>query len=130
MIKGYLMATIEWDVNLELGIAHIDEQHKSLVAILNELNSLSNLDELKAIVMRLVTYAVEHFVSEDNYMWFKDDPNRAMHNEEHKDFQRKVQAFAIRVIEGEYNLAPELSEFVHFWLYNHIATVDTTLKRL
>jgi hemerythrin len=63
--KETVMALITWNDSLSVKVAEIDEQHKKLIAMINELNDAMRLgkgkDVLGKIVNGLVTYTTTHF---------------------------------------------------------------------
>ena len=128
------MTIVSWDPNLEVGIEHIDAQHRALFALLNNLyaaiENRTAEDVLLTTIKQLVTYSIEHFTSEMAFMAIKQYPDRWAHNFEHEEFQRKIREFVARIYEGDIFFAKEVADFVHSWLVNHIATVDAKLKGL
>ena len=125
---------IEWDPKLEIGIAHIDEQHKAFVNCINSLYHAIEHNkghkEVSFAINALVEYAVVHFTAEQTLMEIKADPNRYSHTQLHMDFQRKLGTFVRRILEGETDFAMEVATFAHEWLINHISTIDVQLKGL
>ena len=101
---------VEWSDNLLLGIAHIDEQHKGLFKLLNEL--YAEIDQgrgykvLHDTIAVLAGYSKIHFISEENYMDIKAYEHRYAHKVLHEDFHRKVSEYTARVLEGESDFAP------------------------
>ena len=70
--EGLQMAKIEWSAGLEIGVPPIDEQHKRLVEMINELAD-SHSDGLASAAVEtaladLVDYTVVHFDMEETFM--------------------------------------------------------------
>ena len=65
---------IEWNDEYLLGIQEIDNQHKKLVAIANELYDITTGNsevyklEMSKVLKKLTDYTVYHFSSEEEFM--------------------------------------------------------------
>ncbi len=66
------MALIEWNDSLKIGIGIIDNQHKQLVKLTNELNDAMKSGKAKTvlsgIIASLAQYTVTHFTAEEQYL--------------------------------------------------------------
>ncbi|MBX3616129.1 GGDEF domain-containing protein [Nitrosomonas sp.] len=84
-----------WNENLDTGIAIIDEQHKRLVLLLNQLADTlvrGNVVEINDIFTKLTQYAEFHFETEE-VIWaehFGDDSWLSSHQLSHSSFLPKV----------------------------------------
>ena len=120
-----------WTKNFETGIELIDEQHKKLVAILNELAAhlanRSNEVVLNDIFEELAQYADYHFKSEEA-IWsdcFKDDDWLTRHEETHASFLDDV--LAIKENKENNSLDSVVYSIVAYlskWLAFHILDTD------
>ena len=119
-----------WNENLETGIAIVDEQHKRLVDLLNELASSLVFDddvELTRIFEELVAYANLHFETEEA-IWapcFGDDPWLVAHQDTHSSFLPTV----IKLKEAHIDKPPretnrQVVKFIIRWLTYHIIDSD------
>lgn len=84
-----------WNKNFETGIAIIDEQHKALVSLLNELaETLARDDQLEInrVFDELAEYANFHFETEETIWveYFGDDSWLSSHQLNHSSFLPKV----------------------------------------
>ncbi len=63
------MALITWNNGLDLGVEEIDNQHRKLVAMINDLNDAMRQgrgnDVLAKILGGLINYAATHFNTEE-----------------------------------------------------------------
>ena len=120
-----------WTSNFETGISEIDEQHKVLVNILNQLAAhLANRsDEIKlnAIFDELADYADYHFKSEEKIWseYFHEDEWYTNHEHTHGSFIEEVTALRNNSDEKSlddvvYNVVTFLSK----WLAYHILDTD------
>ena len=121
--------SVFWDDSFSVGFAPIDNQHKDLVAMTNELflgckrGAVAADISFMQTVRKAVDYAKTHFVTEERYMGKVEYPGLAVHKEQH--FQFVVQIVnALKEFEGG-NTAPiDLARFLKNWLLEHIAKSD------
>ncbi len=120
-----------WTANFETGIALIDEQHKRLVDILNQLAAhLANRsDEIKLneIFEELADYADYHFKSEEKIWseYFKDDEWFIDHEHTHGSFIEEIVALKNNLDkESIDDVVYEVVTFLSKWLAYHILDTD------
>lgn len=125
---------VTWTEDLELGIPHIDEQHKGLFDSLNKLYTAIENKHVRIVlpetIHELACYAVNHLISEENYMILKGDPNRFTHAEEHKLFRCKVEELITSYEHGDPQVENDIADYIANWLVTHIKTTDYTLREL
>jgi hemerythrin len=122
---------VEWQERYSVGIPKIDEQHKELLRLTNELyaSCLKDNDEeekahFKKTISALVNYVSEHFAAEERLLKRVDYPEYAAHRSEHTGFVKKVLEQVTEFNEGK-NFAP--NSFVRYlkdWILGHIAVSD------
>jgi hemerythrin len=120
---------ITWSNDLALGIDEIDEQHKVLVEILNDVYDTVNSgvrDEkrLKKIVDGMLRYVNFHFVTEEMKMIKTNYSDYKTHKAQHDAFVEKAMEFQAAFREGSTNLPEEMMDFLKDWLINHIQGTD------
>jgi len=118
-----------WEEKYSVNVKEIDEQHKKLVSILNELHTAmlgakANYVLLKKILNELIEYTVYHFKTEEQYMVKYLYPKYAEHKESHKNLTEKVLSFYSDFEKGKKLLTVELLFFLKDWLTNHILGED------
>ena len=122
------VAIIEWSDELSVNILAIDEQHKRLVAMINDLHQAmvarQTRDALRAIIDRMCDYAVVHFATEEKYMTRLDYPAYAEHKTEHDEFTAKARDLQARLAAGGLVLSLEVINFLRQWLTDHIRGSD------
>ncbi|MCA6063780.1 bacteriohemerythrin [Thalassolituus marinus] len=125
---------VSWNRSLETGIDIIDQQHRQLVKLLNDLahQYVYGLepDQLKEIVDGLVDYAAYHFETEEG-LWveaFEGDEWFTRHHRSHDGFVGKVRSMQAR-IEQSPSLAgvDDLLSFLVSWLAHHILHDDRSM---
>ena len=131
------MAFIKWQEEFLTGITKVDEQHRKLLDILNDVHFLlhTQLDKekIKEIIFSLNNYIIEHFTTEEELMKEKrkliPKDLYQKHISEHRFFVDKIQEFTsmleIEINEGntsEYLL--DLFSFLGDWFTHHILEID------
>ena len=122
-----------WNKNFETGIATIDEQHKVLVSLLNELaGTLARDDQLEInrVFDELAEYANFHFETEEAIWveYFGDDSWLSSHQLTHSSFLPKV----VELKEQDTNkplieIIESIVKFLIRWLAFHIIDSDKRL---
>jgi len=126
---------ITWSSDLALNISEIDDQHKQLVNIMNELFDAMmdgrGFDIIDDILNRLAEYADYHFATEEKYFDQFQYIESEKHKEEHRYYAKQVneikKAFdAGKVIrEGSDNvLSVDLWKLLESWLADHLKNSD------
>lgn len=123
------MKSIEWEKKFETDIVIIDNQHKNLVLILNELIELeeenNKIDLIRQTIYRLVEYTKTHFTTEEKHMFDNKYADLEFHKKEHKKMIEEVVQIIGKVnqndIEEVYN---DILVFLESWLIEHILGHD------
>ena len=121
--------SVAWDDAFSVGFALIDDQHKELVAMTNELFNgckrgaiAADISFIKTI-RKAVEYAKTHFATEEDYMGRVNYPDLDAHKEFHSQFVTQV-AGALKEFEGGSTAPIHMARFLKEWLLNHIAVAD------
>lgn len=121
---------IEWDDSYLLGVPEIDNQHKKLIAIANELYDVINGNEseyktkMPQILKKLTDYTQYHFSSEEQLQEKIGYPGLEAHKKSHSFFVKEVE-FQINKLSVE-NKSNVLNfyNYIASWVFNHIAKAD------
>ena len=128
----------EWSVDFETGNKLIDEQHLSLVELINELIKIDlNADssaskKIDAINQKLNDYVLQHFKTEENLMkeYCIDQRHVKAHLLMHQEFIEMVdQNHAKGAWFSENKNMTEFIEYLIRWLAYHILNTDKSLFR-
>lgn len=119
---------IEWTDELSIGVPEMDEQHKQLIALLNEFYDAVERGEREEGIHRLFEgvdrYTVFHFSAEEAFMEQIGYPELASHRETHAMFRREYLAAMERHEAGDRKAVRDLVAFLFSWLYTHISKTD------
>ena len=120
----------KWDSSLESGYEKVDNQHKQLVAAVNNLMEASSSGKGDRAVLEtldfLTGYAIKHFVDEEKLQVQFNYPDYLNHKRIHDEFKGKVDEFIGKVKrEGPTEeIINEVSAAIGAWLLNHIKGDD------
>lgn len=122
------MAIYSWQDEYSIGIKEIDEQHKELVKMIDELYTamVKRQDQqvLGDILARLVDYCNVHFAAEEALMQSHGYPYYRQHKEIHEKMSARVQALQKCFKAGKTDLTIPTSLFIKEWLDKHILGTD------
>jgi len=125
--------TLEWSPDLEIGHRMIDNQHKQLVSLYNDLITSAkegkSMEEQERVLNFLCEYAVKHFAAEEAVQRRIDFPDYESHKRTHDAF--KVTANELYEKFKKHGPSPVLSaqiqQKVGEWLVNHIMGDDAKI---
>lgn len=118
---------VSWNSALSVGFPEIDEQHKILLSLINQvwagLVSQAALSTIDDVVMDLDDYARTHFAEEEALMAQHGFPDLEAHKECHAQFMARVSELDEKIVAGD-SIGLELLSFLSDWLSFHISMVD------
>jgi hemerythrin len=122
------MSLVEWSDDLSVQVVEIDEQHKKLVEMLNDLHEAMRAgrarDKLGEILDGLIQYAEYHFSTEEEYFDRLEYPDAEAHKREHRDFVKQVSEFKAGFDRGSVLLSVTVMNFLVDWAKYHIQGID------
>jgi hemerythrin len=123
------MPLMTWTEKLSVGVGMLDEDHKRLVAMVNELYEAMQAghgrDSLGRILDGLVRYTREHFAREEKLFAQTGYPATALHKQEHDALTRQVLEVQRKHAAGSATtLSLEVMQFLKNWLIKHIQGSD------
>jgi hemerythrin len=124
-------ARLAWREGFSVGVLQIDEQHKHLIAMLNQVADLvehgRDDGRLPAILIRLVRYTEGHFATEEQLMRDHHYPSTVAHIGQHLALTKRVIYYKDLLREDSTAILPELLVFLTGWLERHILASDRRL---
>jgi len=124
------MAILNWNNQLVLGIDSVDDQHKHLIDLTNQLDEAvaigADRDTIIKIVNGLIDYTVYHFQHEDQLMSAAhfNPTMHAIHEAEHNEFVAKMMVVQLEVRTDVNAISEDLMDYMVNWLYHHILNTD------
>lgn len=128
---------IEWKDDLSVGVPRIDDDHKQLIAIVNEFGTLSRAApepaRLKVICDKLLDYANRHFEREERLQLLAGYAGYEEHRDAHNMLIATLEAFIQRYFVDQREpiddlTATEMRGFLRTWLIDHILKTDMKMK--
>ena len=122
---------------LGLNIKEIDNQHKELIFILQQVSDLNRTGisaarvslQLPNLVRKLFYYSQFHFGLEERLMQKKAYGALGEHRKKHSFFIGRVRDFAVKAGNGDAELTDEMVHFLKEWTLSHILEDDFAFKR-
>jgi hemerythrin len=129
------MNTFVWDERYIVGIEDIDEQHKRIVQLIDDLYSAMSegkgADSLKHALQAIDYLSQLHFRTEMRYMVGCKYPGSAHHVHQHEQFVTDMDGFLRKVTEQTYEenmlMTVRVAAYLYHWLTMHIQTEDQAL---
>lgn len=122
------MSMIQWDDQYSVGIEEIDDQHKCLIKLINDMYTAmagGGREEVKVILNELVQYTKTHFAVEETLMRIFHYDKYQEHKAGHDKIIEQVGVFVDRIRAGDNKASMDLLIFLKDWLFDHIAKCDT-----
>ncbi|MBF0606786.1 MAG: bacteriohemerythrin [Candidatus Magnetobacterium sp. LHC-1] len=124
------MQFIDWSSKLAVNAADIDNQHKKLVDIINELYSAMQGGKGAAVMGKvlgeLIGYTKDHFAYEEKLMVQHKYNDNNKHKLEHDKLTKQVLDLQKQFTDGKMVVTVEVMNFLKKWLNDHILDKDKT----
>ncbi|MFA6120399.1 MAG: bacteriohemerythrin [Sideroxydans sp.] len=120
------MSKIHWTDDLNIGIESIDEQHRHIVALFNQLHEAHEHGEIQVAnesLLELIGSKLSHCAHEEELLKQSGFPLYKMHKLSHELMLNKCLALHKRAESGEYVIA-EAIPFLKTSLLNHMRGED------
>lgn len=125
------MTYFEWTSVIELGHIKIDEQHKRLLVLgedlVGPLISSAAPKPSATQVQALIDFAQEHFAFEEGLMRSTDYPRADEHASFHTSLLADLRKYCFRVQRGLHTDPIGLISFLWHWIVLHIVSEDRDL---
>lgn len=127
------MSLFSWDEGMTLGVKALDDDHKKLISLVNDLDEAiqnnKSVQILTDIFDELLKYVETHFGREEGYMKKCGYEDYEAHSEEHKKITAKLKTLRDRLAkDDDVILSVEVAEFLSSWLLDHIVVNDLSLR--
>jgi hemerythrin-like metal-binding protein len=120
-----------WSKQLETGDPEVDQQHRALYALVNDLNAGALISgeagAIDSALERILRYVSTHFATEEALMERYAYPAAEEHIAIHRDFAQAATGKVTAHLAGETVSLPELAQFMQQWLDTHIDQHDRPL---
>jgi hemerythrin len=127
------MPLMTWTEKLSVGVVALDNDHKKLVAMVNDLYDAMQAghgrDKLGPILGELIKYTKEHFAREESFFARTGYPAAGPHKQQHEALTRQVVEVQEKYAGGSAaTLSLDVMHFLRTWLVNHIQGSDQAYR--
>lgn len=128
LIHEYEEKIVNWNESWETGIKLIDDQHKILFDIINDLNKAIKFKREKEVINHIIDnlniYVYTHFTMEEELMLRYSYPDFENHKKSHKSFIDKIENMITRYKNSTDLDTEDFLNFLINWLTDHIIESD------
>jgi len=124
------MGYIQWSKAIKVNVPKIDEQHKKIVELTNQLHDLIDTNDTAQIKKNLKMMVEDlkiHFETENKLMVETKLPNFISHKLEHERFYNKMNGLYQNIKIGKQKLTISDLKSVKIWFFNHMDFKDRKL---
>lgn len=122
---------LEWTDSWSVGVPRLDEEHRQLIDLINELRSLhedgiegrERQVRIHSVMSELSWYAESHFRFEEGLMANAEYPDLVAHRASHLLFRVQLSKLATEVKDGSADLL-DLYGFLAGWIRFHVLESD------
>jgi len=123
------MPLMEWTEEMSVKVKLLDDDHRNLIDMLNELNEGIEANRpraaLESVIEKLSNYTKFHFAREERMFAQTGFAGEAAHKAEHVQLARRVMNLQARFESGQSReLGLETMAFLKKWLTDHIMGSD------
>ena len=126
------MKTINWSDDISVNNEVIDNQHKRLFELTNNLIRNKNSKTTDRIIgeslNELIHYTQTHFKDEEQILEERKYPKLDEHKKIHNSFLKEVILFTKDVMEAKTTVTEKLIKYLIDWLLNHTSIDDQDYK--
>ena len=121
---------VSWSNKLSCGVKLIDDQHKGLVDLVNDMfkhatgNEKQEHDYFNRVIQEAVKYVRVHFATEEKIMLATKFSGYAEHKKEHDNFVLTVVANIKDYEAGKRLTLSSFTRYLKEWILSHIAVMD------
>lgn len=120
---------IEWTDKFRTGVEKLDNQHKELIELVNELQRRitkgGGKEEIGKVIDSIYEHKLNHFADEERLMLDHNYPDYEVHAQKHREMLEKLSKFKEDLASGNNMVTVELVGYLSDWLADHICGADT-----
>jgi hemerythrin-like metal-binding protein len=125
---------VEWDESLSVGIDTIDEHHRYLFDLINDLfevvSNKRGVREVARLINATDTYAKVHFRTEEQMMRHHGYEGIHRQEQEHHAFEAKIRELYVELYDNPLIAQFDVLSYLRDWLIHHIRVEDAKLNSL
>ncbi|MCG8338858.1 MAG: bacteriohemerythrin [Proteobacteria bacterium] len=125
---GNYMPFMQWEQAYSVNIRSIDDQHKKMIDLINELYDCvkggSERERLNETFLRLSVYTVKHFIYEEALFKKHAYSDLFEHKKKHDELAEQLTEFHKKYSVQKEEINEELINFFKETMFEHITTCD------
>lgn len=116
--------------DFQLGIDSIDDQHRQLIEMINDLSRHMSLGDsrpvLGSLLEKLYAFALSHYAYEESLMEQTGYPSLEEHRQEHRNYMDRLVDLFHRWADGSggFLIAVDVHDLLELWASEHITESD------
>ena len=122
------MDFLEWKQDFSVGLPQMDNEHKMMFSLINDLNGRIHSGEghvsLSYIFTSMKAYSSYHFSSEEELLATVNYPELSTQQQSHEGFIKRISEFEEDMLNREVDIAPKVMNFLKVWWVGHIQNED------
>jgi hemerythrin len=122
------MGIIKWNSDYSVNISEVDEQHKKLIGLVNEMYDAISIGKgrevLGPVLTELVSYTGYHFTTEERLFQQYGYPDYETHKKLNDDLTARTKKLQQAFERGNKMIAVDVMLFLSDWLNVHILNED------
>lgn len=119
---------IQWTEEMSVKVPHLDNDHRFLIALINQLASaekIGNRRIAESVLDELINYTLDHFQREELFLEKMGYPDLSKHKRLHNSFTEVIQDIRWQYLHGfRPKINNEILLFLRNWLSKHILVED------
>ncbi|MDH3647628.1 MAG: bacteriohemerythrin [Gammaproteobacteria bacterium] len=127
------MAVIEWKNEYSVGVAAIDQEHKEMIALINEtyerMRGHVNVASIDYCLGEICTNIAAHFALEERMMREAQYYEYTAHKEDHEKLLNEIRELMDEFMADPQSGLKSLQDRLSEWFSNHFATFDARLHQ-
>jgi hemerythrin-like metal-binding protein len=124
------MSLINWEESYSVGVKELDDQHKKMFELINELYEAIKASKDKTfmseILGELLDYGKYHLDTEEKYFNETEYPGKESHKIIHKAYRDKIDEFYEN--KEDTLLSYKIIDFLEDWWLDHVTSIDKGYK--
>jgi hemerythrin len=129
LAREAILAAIQWTPDYSVGVESIDNDHKVLISLLNQLDDALRgkepMEAVRNVLDALLEYTDYHFSREEQLMASANYPDLDAHKRTHATLRAQVADIRDRYVRKPESIhAREVLAFLRNWLTSHIMGRD------
>jgi hemerythrin len=126
------MNLIQWNESFSVNNLLIDNQHRNLFKLTNNLilnsNAKVNSEIISETLHDLILYAKTHFKDEEELLKKHHYPKFSEHKTMHENFIYEIAMFCEDVVNRKTTVAEDMINYLVNWIFNHTCKDDQDYK--